>query len=148
MMLQDADVAHSALMLITIDDFAALRTTRGQAGLDRIIERVASVIRTNFRSVDNICRLQESEFVIIMSRMSSVMQEQLFEKIGQINETLKEIGEQQIDQNTRIPVSVSVGIAFSDREDPQGDVFKDAEIALRRMEKTGRQGIAVYEGRE
>jgi len=44
----------------------------------------------------------------------------------------------------QIPVSLSVGIAFSDRENPQGDVFKDADTALKRMEQMKQREFAVY----
>jgi GGDEF domain-containing protein len=42
------------------------------------------------------------------------------------------------------PVSLSVGVAFSDREDPQGDIFKDADTALYRVKEAGRNGCQIY----
>ena len=42
------------------------------------------------------------------------------------------------------PVSLSVGVAFSDRKDPQGDIFHDADSALYRVKEAGRKGCAVY----
>ena len=61
-----------------------------------------------------------------------------YEKIEQINHTLQDT------QDGQIPVSLSVGVAFSDREDPQGDVFHDADTALHRMEQMKQRGFAVY----
>lgn len=42
------------------------------------------------------------------------------------------------------PVTLSVGIAFSDRENPQGDIFKDADTALYRVKEAGRNGCQIY----
>lgn len=138
MMLQDADVAHSALMLITIDDFAALRTTQGQTGLDRIIERVAGVIRANFRSVDNVCRISEDEFAVLMSRVTGAMTQTVVDKLELVNSLLREPLE-------GVPVaSVSAGVAFGDRKNPQGDIFHDADLALNRLREAKENGCAVY----
>ena len=43
-----------------------------------------------------------------------------------------------------VPVSLSVGVAFSDRQRPEGDIFQDADTALRRMKQVRHCGCAVY----
>lgn len=134
----DSDHEHLAVMIAHVDDYDEIRKTHGKAYADALICRVASVLRKNFRSVDNICRLQEAEFAIIMSRMTSAMQEQVFEKIKLINQALQTV------QEDGRPLSLSVGIAFSDRENPQGDLFRDADAALHRMEQIKERGFAVY----
>ena len=63
---------------------------------------------------------------------------QVFEKIDQINDKLKNAPEGQE------PISLSVGVAFSDRDNPRGDVFEDADTALRRMRQMRQTGCAVY----
>ena len=45
--------------------------------------------------------------------------------------------------DTAIPVSMCFGIAFSDREDPHGDIFEDADEALTRA-KAARAVSCVY----
>ena len=42
------------------------------------------------------------------------------------------------------PVALSVGVAFSDREKPEGDVFQDADTALLRTRQTHRGGCTVF----
>lgn len=134
----DADHDHIAVMVAKVDDYKKLKESRGKAAADKTILRVAEVLKNKFRSTDDICRLQEDEFVIIMSRMSSAMQGLIFKKLDQINRSLKEITENDD------AVSISVGIAFSDRANPQGDVFEDADTALRRVGQMQRGGCAVY----
>ena len=42
------------------------------------------------------------------------------------------------------PVSLSVGVAFSDRQNPEGDIFKDADTALYRVKRQGRGNCGFY----
>ena len=65
------------------------------------------------------------------------MQKQVFQKLDRINRALADAPEGQE------PISLSVGVAFSDRSDPGGDVFEDADIALRRMKQMRRTDYAV-----
>lgn len=134
----DADQDHIAVMIATVDGYQQLLAEKGKTGADRVIRRVAEVLKSSFRNSDDICRLREDEFVIIMSRMTGAMQKQVFDKLDQIFEKLKEPSDGQD------PVTLSVGIAFSDRTDPQGDVFEDADTALRRMKQMRQNGCAVY----
>ncbi len=134
----DSDKDHIAVLVTTVNDFTAIRSQYGRAYADRVICRVAEVLRNSFRSVDDICRLQEDEFVVIMSRMTSKMRGLVLQKVEQINAAL----ESPIDGLK--PVSLSVGVAFSDRENPQGDVFADADAALRQMKQIRQNGCSIY----
>jgi diguanylate cyclase (GGDEF)-like protein len=138
MLFYDADHDHIAVILATVDDYRALRTEKGKVCADQAIRRVAEALRSSFRSTDHICRLKEDEFVVIMSRATSAMKMLVYEKFEQISKTLENAPESQE------PVYLSVGVAFSDRNDPQGDVFEDAETALRRMKQMRQTGCAVY----
>ncbi len=133
----DADQAHIAVVIATVDDYRALRDRKGKDYADRVIRRVADVLRASFRSSDDVCRLQEDEFVVIMSRMTDAMQKLVFDKIEQISETLKK------PQEGLSGICLSVGVAFSDQRRPQGDVFEDADAALR-QKKMRRVGRAAY----
>ena len=134
----DSDMDHIAVIIARVDQYRELRAAKGKADADRMIQRVANILKGSFRSVDDICRIKEDEFVIIMSRMTSALQNRVFDKIEQINEMLRQASdEEQV-------ISLSVGIAFSDRENPQGNVFDDADTALNRMKQMRQTGCAVY----
>ena len=96
------------------------------------------MLKDSFRSSDHICRLKEDEFVVIMSRMRSSMQALVFDKVEKVNEMLLS------DSEGQTPVSLCVGVAFSDREKANGDIFQDADTALRRMKQVRHCGCAVY----
>ena len=100
---------------------------------------MADILRHSFRSVDILCRLGGDEFVVVMTRVDSSMRQLVLNKINRANELL------QHPKDDLPPVSLSVGVAFSDRANPQGDIFKDADTALYRVKEAGRAGCAIYE---
>ena len=132
----DSDKDHIAVLIADIDGFAEWKASRSREDTDRMVKRVSEVLRDHFRSVDDICRLREDEFVVIMTRVTSSMRALVFDKVEKINRVLMEESEER--------VSLSFGIAFSDRENPQGDIFEDADTALLRMKQVRHCGCAVY----
>ena len=135
---RDADHGHIAILVVSVDDFQEIGKTYGREMEDRIILWVAEVLRRSFRSVDTLCRIGRDEFVVIMTRMNGSMRGLVLHKVAQANERL------QNPENGLLPVSLSVGIAFSDRQNPEGDIFKDADSVLYRMKKENRRGCEIY----
>ena len=72
---RDADHDHIAVMIASVDGYEEFRKEKGKAAADLLVKRVAGVLRDYFRSVDSVCRLQEDEFAVIMSRMNSSMRQ-------------------------------------------------------------------------
>ena len=121
-----------------VDNYSAIKQERGSASANDMIRRTAEVLCGNFRSADHICRIKEDEFVVIMTRMTSQSKGLVFSNIEHVNQMLKE------ERDGSVPIELSVGIAFSDREQPDGDVFQDADTALQRMKAIRQTGYAVY----
>ena len=136
--MEGSDSEHIALILIDVDYFKSINDTYGHAVGDRVLKRVADVLRSSFRSVDILCRIGGDEFAVIMTRVNSSMKQLVENKMIRANEIL------QHPKDDLPPVSLSVGVAFSDRENPQGDIFKDADTALYRVKEAGRQGCQIY----
>ena len=136
--MESADAEHMALILIDVDYFKSVNDTYGHAVGDRVLKRVADILRGNFRSVDVLCRIGGDEFAVIMTRVNSSMRQLVYNKICRANELL------QHPTDDLPPVSLSVGVAFSDRENPQGDIFTDADAALYRVKEAGRKGCQIY----
>ncbi|MBQ3379013.1 MAG: EAL domain-containing protein [Clostridia bacterium] len=138
MMLESVDVDHMALILVDVDYFKSVNDTYGHDIGDKVLKRVAEVLKHSFRSVDIICRIGGDEFVVIMTRADSTMRELVRSKIARANELLRN------PTDDLPPVSLSVGVAFSDRENPKGDIFKDADTALYRVKEAGRNGCEIF----
>ena len=126
-----------AVLAAEIDNYSALRQENGQEYVDHMVRRVADVLRGNFRSMDQICRLREDKFVIIMTSLGSKGRNLVTTKIDHINFELRE------NPDGLAPISLSVGVAFSDRNKPEEDIFQDAETALERMKEIRTAGYAL-----
>ena len=132
------DMDHAALIIIDVDDFKSVNDTMGHDVGDKVLKRVADTLKHNFRADDVICRIGGDEFVVVMVRVNSSMDQVVRNKAAKINQTLMKPGE------GIPPVSVSIGVAFSDRKNPQGDIFKDADTAVFRSKNDGKGRCTVY----
>jgi len=127
-----------ALILIDVDTFKHVNDTYGHAVGDQILKKVASLLTTTFRSIDYICRIGGDEFAVIMVDMTTDLSYTITEKVEDMNRQLT-------NPEDGIPaVSLSVGVAFTDRENPGPSLFKDADKALYYTKEHGRDGCCIY----
>ena len=77
--------------------------------------------------------------MIIMKNTGSAQSEDIKLKIDEINEELVKERRKGMP-----PISVSVGAAFWDRENPGPDILKDADKALLQMKQNGKLGCRIY----
>ena len=127
-----------ALILIDVDTFKSVNDTYGHAMGDTILKRVSQLLLTAFRTIDYVCRIGGDEFAVIMVEMTSGLSYTISEKISEINRQLAEPKE-------NVPaVSLSVGVAFTDRKNPGKSLFTDADLALYYTKEHGRNGCTFY----
>lgn len=138
LLIRSVDQRHIAMLLFDVDRFRKITDIYGQETGGRVLQRVASVLKANFRSVDLIFRLDDDLFVVIMTRVNNSMQELVITKFLQINKLLHEL------QGELPGISVSLGAAFSDRADPQGNIYEDAHAALDKAKAAGTKICEIY----
>lgn len=127
-----------ALILVDVDIFKSVNDTYGHAVGDAILKKVATLLKTTFRSIDYPCRIGGDEFALVMVEMTSDLKYTVTEKINYMNEVLS-------NPDDGLPaVSLSVGVAFADRENPGESIFKDADKALYYVKEHGRHGCNFY----
>lgn len=128
-----------AMIMVDVDVFKQVNDTYGHSVGDKILVKVANNLQREFRSIDYICRIGGDEFAIVMVDVGSDLKEVVREKIAHVNENLSNPAD-------GLPaVSLSVGVAFSDRENPGDSIFKDADQALYKVKKNGRHNCGFYE---
>ena len=127
-----------ALLIIDLDRFKQINDENGHDVGDRALCYVAALLQESFRAEDYICRIGGDEFVVIMVHTDSSLRGLVEEKIRRINERLQE------PKDGLPPITLSVGVAFGDRENPTGDIFKDADTALYRTKSARRGGCEFY----
>ena len=126
------------VLIIDVDKFKTYNDTYGHDVGDKVLKRVAEVLLDSFRSEDFVSRIGGDEFCVMMMRADSQMKELVERKIREANRRL------QNPEDDLPPVSLSVGVAFSDRQNPEGDIFKDADTALYRVKRQGRGNCGFY----
>ena len=136
--LYEKDKKDFALILVDVDTFKSVNDNYGHATGDIILKKVAHLLTTTFRTIDYICRIGGDEFAIIMVEMTSDLSYTITEKITEINRQLA-ISDENIPA-----VSLSVGVAFSDRENPGNSQFTDADTALYYTKEHGKKGCSFY----
>lgn len=129
-----------ALILVDVDTFKSVNDTYGHDMGDQILKKVAENLKRTFRSIDYVCRIGGDEFAIIMVEMTSDLEYTILDKIERLNQKLAK------EENGLPAISLSVGVAFSDRENPGDTIFKDADKALYDVKEHGRCGCRIYEG--
>lgn len=129
-----------ALILIDVDTFKTVNDTYGHAVGDKILKKVSGLLMAAFRSIDFVCRIGGDEFAVIMVEMTNDLKYTIEGKIQAVNEQLADVLEDGLPK-----VSLSVGVAFSERENPGESLFKDADKALYYVKEHGRNGCGFYE---
>lgn len=137
--LYEKDKKNFALILVDVDTFKTVNDTYGHAVGDVILKKVARLLTTTFRTIDYVCRIGGDEFAIIMVEMTSDLSYTITEKIIEINRQLKNVEDKNIPA-----VSLSVGVAFTDRENPGKSMFADADSALYYTKEHGKSGCSFY----
>lgn len=136
--LYEADQSDFALILVDVDTFKSVNDTYGHAVGDVILKKVSRLLVTTFRNIDHVCRIGGDEFAIIMVEMTSDLSYTITEKITEINRQLA------IAEDNVPTVSLSVGVAFTDRKNPGKSQFIDADNALYYTKEHGKHGCHFY----
>ena len=136
--LYEKEHKNFALILIDVDTFKTVNDTYGHAVGDKILKKVAWLLTIIFRNIDYVCRIGGDEFAIIMVEMTSDLDYTITEKITEINRRLSN------PDDGLPPVSLSVGVAFTDRQNPGKSQFTDADTALYYTKEHGKHGCTFY----
>ncbi len=129
------DAAKLTLILLDVDLFKHINDQYGHDVGDAVLKSVASSLRSSFRREDMVCRIGGDEFAVIMSHTDSGFKPQLCEKLQKLAEKLAK------PENDLPLVTLSIGVAFTDRLIPDTDVFKSADLALYQVKDGGRNGF-------
>ena len=130
------------IIVADVDHFKQYNDEYGHDIGDKVLCTAVEAMKRNFRSVDHISRIGGDEFCIIMPRTGQKDALKICEKIREINRELSE------EDGDLPPVTISAGIAFWDRPDPEGSLFKDADTALLDMKKSRKDCVEVWGGTE
>lgn len=130
--------AALGFLIIDVDKFKLVNDGYGHEVGDRVLKKVAGLLKDGFRATDYPARIGGDEFAVILTSMTSEMQGVIERKIAEMNNLL-------MHPDDGLPqVSLSVGGAFSEKGFTD-DLYQKADAALYVVKENGRCGCRFYE---
>jgi diguanylate cyclase (GGDEF)-like protein len=132
---------RGAVMVIDIDGLKEVNDRLGHQAGDRLIRRVAEVLRERVRATDLVARLSGDEFAVLMPQTDTAGALQLGEDLrAQVAEGFSQSAE-------IAPASISVGITMFGGQGSGGSeaVLLAADQAMYRAKEEGRNRIMLFQ---
>lgn len=140
MKLRRRTTSSLAVLFIDLDRFKSVNDTLGHAIGDRLLKRIANVIRSLLRDSDLLCRMGGDEFVVVLQDISDHYSPSLVAQ-----RIIDELDKTFVIDNHNIDIGSSVGIALSPEDsDDLNEMIKFADSAMYTAKETGRNGFAYY----
>jgi diguanylate cyclase (GGDEF)-like protein len=131
-----------AALFIDLDNFKTINDTLGHKVGDELLQAVAARLDAAVRGADALGRLGGDEFVVLVEDVALAAGPELVAE--RLLQALKEPFKLGSDEQTTVTVSASIGVAAGERI-AAGDLLRDADIAMYRAKRDGRNGFAVFE---
>lgn len=126
--------------LLDIDNFKKLNDTLGHQAGDQALIHLAHVIKECLRPADTVARYGGEEFVIILPDTP------LKEGVEAVERLQRELTKKFfLNNNERILVTFSAGVALRDGEEDQEDLVGRADKAMYIAKKTGKNRVVAAE---
>ena len=130
-----------ALLLFDLDDFKMVNDSFGHDVGDILLKKVVARIKGCLRGSETFARLGGDEFAIMLGNLDSS------DQAGQVARRIISVLYKPFDiASTSIKATLSLGISlFPDNGKTSEELFKDADIAMYRAKKNGRNQICFFE---
>lgn len=136
-----SDFDGVVLLAVDIDRFKKINDTYGHVIGDKVLLRIAEILRTHIKSADIASRLGGDEFAVLCSRTSPADAVALAENIREsVSRTLisRSDGSEHAGQ-----VSLTIGIAIGDKNDTLESLRYRADAALYQAKNAGRNRVSL-----
>ena len=132
--------SSGSVLMIDIDHFKMLNDRMGHEAGDDALQRVAAAIEASLRAHDRVYRYGGEEFIV---RMDGIGPRAAHAVADRIRLTVRQLGIPNPGSSAGDVVSVSIGLATIDRNNPAGAVGR-ADAALYRAKRAGRDRVMVW----
>jgi diguanylate cyclase (GGDEF)-like protein len=131
-----------AALFVDLDNFKGINDTLGHGVGDELLRAVAARLQGVVRHADALGRLGGDEFVVISEELSLAAGPELIAE--RLLEALKHPFRLGVNEETRLTVTASVGIAAGERASAE-DLLRDADIAMYRAKWDGKNRYTVFD---
>jgi diguanylate cyclase (GGDEF)-like protein len=125
-----------SLVMFDIDHFKQFNDTFGHPAGDELLRQVAQVLRESARAYDVAARYGGEEFALLLPNTTPEQAVQVAERLRQQIRAI---------ENPHAPVSASFGVATYRRGTPPATLVYEADAALYRAKRSGRDQVCVYQ---
>jgi len=137
--LENAD-QRVALILIDVDFFKLINDNYGHPVGDKVLQRVAAVLKENFRTSDYVARIGGDEFAVILTDCDS-KRKNVMTLISVKMSIIKETLEKEIDGLPALTLSCGIEISNNGYNNT---LYEHADSALYDVKRSGRNGFKFY----
>ena len=127
------------VLMIDIDKFKNVNDSYGHGAGDKVLREVGDRLKTSIRDNDVIARYGGDEIIVILTGASEDQAKDKAEKLRMLIEN-----EKFNFNNALIPVTISVGITFGDRDSNPFTLITEADKALYESKENGRNKVTTY----
>jgi len=137
------DGKSAALLMLDLDRFKEINDSHGHAAGDEALKEFTIRVRREIRGIDLLARFGGEEFVVLMPDADAAQGQAVAERLRQL------VAEEPFRLNYSgidIPVTVSIGVAISQRDTDTGeDMLRRADEALYAAKNQGRNRVVLAE---
>jgi diguanylate cyclase (GGDEF)-like protein/PAS domain S-box-containing protein len=135
-----------ALLFIDLDNFKTLNDTLGHNVGDLLLQQVAQRLESCVREEDTVARLGGDEFVVMLEYLSKNFLEAAAQTKAVGNKMLFTLSQPYLLAGHEYLSTTSIGATlFSDREQSQEELLKQADIAMYQAKKAGRNTLRFFD---
>lgn len=126
-----------AIAMLDIDKFKNINDTHGHEIGDKVIQKLAEVLKDNTKGSDMIARFGGEEFCIFLKDVTKEQAVEFFVRLR-----LKIAQSPLITPEKKVAFTVSIGVAFSDEENLD-EILNQADMALYQAKKNGKNRVEI-----
>ena len=140
-------VKTGCLIMLDLDFFKMVNDIYGHAMGDRVLELFAKCIRNNISPGSECGRIGGDEFLIFSADIKAEIDVRRFS--DNLNEEFSSRAKTLMDNDTMIPLGVSVGAAFVPEQGRDFDrLYRYVDKALYKVKRNGKHSYSIYRGGE
>ncbi|MCT7944290.1 sensor domain-containing diguanylate cyclase [Shewanella septentrionalis] len=127
-----------SILLLDIDHFKKVNDSYGHGIGDLVLKTMTNMLRSALQQQDILCRWGGEEFLILLPGMDLTQAAELAEQIREL------IFQREIKVNgLHISITVSIGVAEHQAQEPAEDLIKRADLALYQAKEAGRNQVVL-----
>ncbi len=136
-----------AILMLDLDNFKVLNDTQGHDLGDELLVEVGRRLQLCVRETDTIARIGGDEFVVLLEWIGTTESEAHKVSVAIAEKIRNSIGKPYLLGSKKHVhhASASIGVAiFRDKELPDGELLKQADVAMFEAKELGRNRVCIY----